>query len=224
MADSRSFFPCSLSFSAFTAMICCNCRRSRNRTARAVGRFGRRLHVSDSERSFHARVKSGPETNFDLVYVFATWWTPQKGWTTMRRAACGSILVLTLGSLPACAPREGDITGDVFIVTRGGGNYKLGLVSVNAYPAEAVQVKVDRRRAEAKKELDTLNPTLRQREASAAAQWEEVERLRKVYRYDESSSGAILHPLAQPGGKEIDAAKERRLTQLKKKAKLSTAK
>jgi hypothetical protein len=56
--------------------------------------------------------------------------------------------------------RNGMLDGEVFIVTKGGQNYKLGLVSVGLYPLSAVKEYVDQKAKDANAELARLAPLL----------------------------------------------------------------
>jgi len=57
----------------------------------------------------------------------------------------------------ACRPSDATLTGEVFIVTRGGENYKLGLVEVRAYPDSVLRNAMASGIAAAKSQLPALN-------------------------------------------------------------------
>jgi hypothetical protein len=71
----------------------------------------------------------------------------------MRNLAVPAAALLLVQA--ACA-REGDLSGDVFIVTNGGENVKLGLVEVRAIPEEVIEGHVDRKKAAARQSLASV--------------------------------------------------------------------
>ena len=88
-------------------------------------------------------------------------------WRTGRRIALGALLLC----LASCSPREGQLTGSVFVVTRGGENVKLALVPVSVIPEDVLRAHVDRRRARADEERATVIQTIKDAQTSADAAW-----------------------------------------------------
>lgn len=56
--------------------------------------------------------------------------------------------------------RKGELEGEVFIVTKGGQNYKLGLVTVSLLPLDELTPYLSRKETEATRELDKLQPLI----------------------------------------------------------------
>jgi hypothetical protein len=56
----------------------------------------------------------------------------------------------------SCCSRQGQLTGEVFIVTKGGQSLRLGLVEVRAIPEDVIQPFVQAKHAAAKEEMDKL--------------------------------------------------------------------
>ena len=54
------------------------------------------------------------------------------------------VLFLTVGS---CGSRRGQLKGEVFIVTKGGENIKLGLVEVTVVPETDIGAAIEKRKA-----------------------------------------------------------------------------
>jgi hypothetical protein len=98
-----------------------------------------------------------------------------------------------------CA-RQSELTGDVFIVTRGAGNYKLGLVTVSAIPAEAVEAHLKAKQHKGNAERARLQPQLQKAQAAFAEASKEQDRLYNAYLAD------ILNPKKEAAWK---AAQER---------------
>ncbi len=81
--------------------------------------------------------------------------TPLVRRTLSARAMSPSALLFILAFLvlsTACGSKEGQLTGEVFIVTRGGQNVRLGLVEVRAIPAETLTPFIIAKMAPAKEE------------------------------------------------------------------------
>jgi hypothetical protein len=74
-----------------------------------------------------------------------------------RVLACAAVLVFLAGR---CGPKEGTLTGDVFIVTQGGENVKLGLVEVRVLSPDAAKNAVEQTTRRAEHEVDQLRPSL----------------------------------------------------------------
>lgn len=68
-------------------------------------------------------------------------------------------------AMKAVFERKGLLEGEVFIVTKGGENYKLGLVPVALYPLDTIKRYIDERTQERDKELSPLNPQVEAAEA-----------------------------------------------------------
>jgi len=56
--------------------------------------------------------------------------------------------------------RKGQLEGEVFIVTQGGQNYKLGLVQIALYPMDTCRTSLDRKKSEANAALQVLKPKI----------------------------------------------------------------
>ncbi|MEI7821024.1 MAG: DUF4339 domain-containing protein [Verrucomicrobiota bacterium] len=56
--------------------------------------------------------------------------------------------------------RKGELSGEAFIVTKGGQNYKLGLVPIALYSLETLKPHLDQKRQEAQSELTRLKPLM----------------------------------------------------------------
>ena len=56
--------------------------------------------------------------------------------------------------------RKGELSGEAFIVTKGGQNYKLGLVPIALYSLETLKPHLDQKTQEAQSELTRLKPLL----------------------------------------------------------------
>jgi hypothetical protein len=101
----------------------------------------------------------------------------QSAWASVRRFTYGLhwiriplVIVAFLSFVPACAEREGVLTGEVFIVTREAQNIKLGLVTVAAVPEDSVKKHVEKKAqfaASQRKKLDDALRAARTAEASA---------------------------------------------------------
>jgi hypothetical protein len=73
--------------------------------------------------------------------------------TAFRKLAVpAAALLLAQG---ACA-REGDLSGEMFIATKGGENVKLGLVEVRAIPEEVMKAHIGRKRTAAQQALASV--------------------------------------------------------------------
>ncbi len=72
--------------------------------------------------------------------------------------------------------RKGQLEGEVFVVTKGGQNYKLGLVQIALFPMETLQPNLNRKKSEAEAKLQTLKPRL----AAAKAEKELAERAERA--------------------------------------------
>lgn len=85
-----------------------------------------------------------------------------------RRPSTLSI-VLILGGIILLAglyfERKGELSGEIFIVTQGAQNYKLGLVSVALYPIDTIKPYLDQKKKEAEAELARLQPAYEAAEA-----------------------------------------------------------
>jgi len=57
-------------------------------------------------------------------------------------------------------PPEGLLEGEIFIVTKGGGNFKLGLVTVGLFRKDELASKLEAARARAAPEIERLSPLL----------------------------------------------------------------
>jgi len=55
---------------------------------------------------------------------------------------------------------QGELSGDVFIVTQGAQNVKLGLVEVRVLPYEETKASIAKTKAQAERELANLQPKL----------------------------------------------------------------
>jgi hypothetical protein len=75
------------------------------------------------------------------------------------------LAILIVGAL-GCS-REGQLTGEVFIVTQGGENVRLGLVEVRAIPEDQVKQFIAKKQAQIKQEQARLMGAM---ESSKAAQ------------------------------------------------------
>jgi hypothetical protein len=69
-----------------------------------------------------------------------------------RKRFCLFVLSLTFVFLNCCA-RECQLEGEVFIVTKGGHNVKLGLVEVKALPEKEILAFIEKKKAEAKEKI-----------------------------------------------------------------------
>jgi len=67
-------------------------------------------------------------------------------------------LILTAFALGGCNERKGELSGEVFIVTKGGHNYKLGLVPIALYSLETLKPYLDQKEQQAQTELARLGP------------------------------------------------------------------
>ena len=66
--------------------------------------------------------------------------------------------------------RDGELRGEVFIVTGGGESIKLGLVPVSIYPLEELQGHIERRKREYDRDIAGINKAL----ANAKAEYDET--------------------------------------------------
>lgn len=62
------------------------------------------------------------------------------------------LTILTVG----CEYRQGELNGDVFIITKGGENVKLGLVTVQAIPEDKMKEFITKKNSESKTEIEKL--------------------------------------------------------------------
>ncbi len=130
--------------------------------------------------------------------------------TAMRRSV---VLAVLVPILTACS-RDGDLAGDVFIVTRGGLNIKLGLVRVTAIPADVVQSHLDSKKQEAEREIAKLEPEVQRLQGAYNAARSEANQLdalwtRDLSNSDKMSAAAEANKKASSIQKDQDALKER---------------
>lgn len=83
-----------------------------------------------------------------------------------RRAPALSVIGAMALSLACATPRDGELTGQVFVMTRGAENIKLALVPVNVYPEDVLQSHVEKRRAQCQAELVDARQAIKEAEAS----------------------------------------------------------
>jgi hypothetical protein len=79
---------------------------------------------------------------------------------------CSILLVLLSLLIVSCGSREGQLTGEVFVVTKGGQNFRLALVEVRAIPEDVIMPFIETKKTTAKTELAKLRPILDQAQAS----------------------------------------------------------
>lgn len=91
------------------------------------------------------------------------------------RAVVTLIAISMALPMVACGSREGQLNGEVFIVTKGGQNVRLGLVEVRLIPEKDIKAFVETKQTKAKEEMEKLRPQL----AEAKAALETAERVEK---------------------------------------------
>src|SRR5438093_426951 len=95
-----------------------------------------------------------------------------------------SFLILTFLAFTSChVQREGDLTGEVFIVTQGGDNKKLGLVQVGLFKPDIILPHLQKKSAEVDAEVARIRNDLATR-----AMWPE-EKLQLYTQIDQLLSG-----------------------------------
>ena len=84
------------------------------------------------------------------------------GWHLfLREKSAKPFTLSTSKSSGEILERKGQLEGEVFVVTKGGQNYKLGLVEVAIFPIETVQRHLQRKLSEAEAELEKLKPKVK---------------------------------------------------------------
>jgi hypothetical protein len=96
-----------------------------------------------------------------------------------------ALRVLAFAALLAvsCGPTEVDVSGSVFIVTKGGDNVKLGLIKVTAIPETDAVAFIDAKLEEGEQEQEKLLPLLQQADAEyaeAKATWDRAKEESRV--------------------------------------------
>lgn len=87
-----------------------------------------------------------------------------------------------------CANPTTELTGDVFIVSRGGIKHKLGLVAVNAIPADALKRHLESKTLQGEHETQKLQRDIDRLTAALRIAQAEDDRLWKILQRDESNS------------------------------------
>jgi hypothetical protein len=85
----------------------------------------------------------------------------------MRSLLRALIALLFLSCLTAGCSKDGQLTGDVFIVTAGGQSIPLGLILIQVFPEEVFFPFLEAKIARAKTEMEKLEPQLTAAEATA---------------------------------------------------------
>lgn len=99
------------------------------------------------------------------------------------------VLCMTVSVLSACSDGEGELTGEVFIVTKGGQNVRLGLVEVRAIPEGIIRPFIDQKNTISKAESDKLRPEIERAKLEVAEAQEGVEGARR--RSDEQFKASL---------------------------------
>lgn len=106
-----------------------------------------------------------------------------------RSRTAALLLAISLAFLMvACGSKEGQLNGEVFIVTKGGQNVRLGLVEVRLIPEKEIKTFVESKQAKAKEEMEKLQPQIAEaKSAVETAERDEKEAKRiKDWRFQES--------------------------------------
>lgn len=103
---------------------------------------------------------------------------------------------------------EGDLTGSVFIVTRGGQNVKLGLVEVRAIPEQEILSFIQEKQAVAKKEQDELQPLVEEAEQQAQEAEEEYKEVDDQYKKMEAEADAAFRDFLGLWGTQLEQQKK----------------
>lgn len=78
------------------------------------------------------------------------------------------VVILSTMFAVACAPKEQPVTGEVFIVTKGGNNIKLGLVPVAVYTEQTVNDFIAKYKASHEARVGAAEPAIKEAQAELA--------------------------------------------------------
>jgi hypothetical protein len=100
--------------------------------------------------------------------------------THSTAAAMSVVGAMALG-IACSGPKDGEMAGSVFVVTRGGENVKLGLVSVSVFPEDVLRAHVEKKRAQAETDLAGVREAIKAAETPRLAASNEVQRLDAIW-------------------------------------------
>lgn len=108
-------------------------------------------------------------------------------------------LCIAMLALASCQPSESDVSGQVFIVTKGGQNYKLGLVEVKVIPEDPLKPYIQSKLDTAKRQLADLAPITKNLKREYDQASEERDSIYQLY---------LEHILSDSYEKRYDKAKD----------------